>query len=192
VASGLNVGAFLDTRDNSINASSGWLAAATYRTFFDGFLGGTSSWQLLDVDLRTYKALDRDHRQRLGVWVLGDFVTGGTAPYLDLPAIADDTYGRSGRGYTTGRYRGPHLLYGELEYRVTLSANGFLGAVGFANATAVDGQTSGPKLFDTIAPAAGGGLRLLLSKRSKANLCLDYGWGKEGSRGFYLAVRETF
>jgi hypothetical protein len=192
VSSGANVGTFIDTRDNPIDATRGWLAGATYRTFFDGFLGGSSTWQLLDVDVRTYKPLRRDGRQVLAVWLLGDFVTGGTAPYLDLPAIADDTYGRSARGYTTGRYRGPHLLYGELEYRVTLSANGFFGAVAFANATAIDGSTPDQKLFSTFAPAAGGGVRVLLSKRSKTNLCLDYGWGIQGSQGLYLAVRETF
>src|SRR5262249_29867061 len=86
VASGTNIGMFVDTRDNSINASRGWLAAATYRTFFQGFLGGDSSWQLLDVDVRTYKSFGRDERQKLGFWMLGDFVTGGVAPYLDLPA----------------------------------------------------------------------------------------------------------
>jgi hypothetical protein len=192
VTGGTNVGMFLDTRDNSINSGRGWLAAATYRTFFHGFFGGSSTWQLLDVDVRTYKSLRSDGRQKLAFWMLGDFVTGGVAPYLDLPAIADDTYGRSGRGYTTGRYRGPHMLYGEVEYRATLTANGFLGAVAFANVTAIDAETPDQKLFGTLAPAAGGGLRVLLSKRSKTNLCLDYGWGIEGSRAIYLAVRETF
>jgi hypothetical protein len=192
ISGGTNVGMFVDRRDNAINASRGWFASATYRTFFKGFLGGSSSWQLLDVDVRTYKTLSRNGRQRLGVWVLGDFVTTGSAPYFDLPAIAEDTYGRSARGYTTGRYRGPHLLYGEVEYRTTLSANGLFGAVAFANATAVDGDSPDQKLFSTLAPATGGGLRLSLSKRSRANLCLDYGWGVQGSRGLYLAVRETF
>lgn len=192
LSSGTNVGMFVDTRDNAINASKGWLAAATYRTFFDGFLGGNATWQLLEADVRTYKTLDQAGRHKLAFWTLGEFVTGGVAPYLDLPAIADDTYGRSGRGYTSGRYRGPHLLYGEVEYRVTLTSNGFFGAVGFANATAIDGEGSNQQLLGTLAPAAGGGLRVLLSKRSKANFCVDYGWGREGSRGLYLAVRETF
>jgi hypothetical protein len=114
------------------------------------------------------------------------------APYLDLPAIADDTYGRSARAYTTARYRGPHQVYGEVEYRTSLTANGLLGAVAFANAAAIDGETPDQKMFSSVAPAAGGGLRVLLSKRSRANLCADYGWGTNGSRGLYLAVRETF
>jgi len=191
VSAGTNVGVFLDTRDNPINASRGWFTAATYRSFYDGFLGGSSSWQLLEVDARTYKTLTRDGRQKIAFWMLGNFANG-PAPYLDLPAIAEDTYGRSARGYTTGRYRGPHMVYGEVEYRTTFTANGLLGAVGFVNATAIDGETSDRTLFGTVAPAAGGGLRVLLSKRSKANFCLDYGWGVEGSSGLYIAVRETF
>jgi hypothetical protein len=181
---------FVDTRDNSINASRGWFASATYRSFFKGFLGGDASWQLLDLDGRTYRSLG--HRQTIGVWMLGELVTHGAAPYLDLPAIADDTYGRSARAYTTARYRGPHQVYGEVEYRTSLTANGLFGAVAFANAAAIDGETPDQKLFSSVAPAAGGGLRVLLSKRSRANLCADYGWGTNGSRGLYLAVRETF
>lgn len=192
MSSGTSLGVFVDTRDNSINASRGWLASATYRTFFTGFLGGSSTWQLLELDARTYKQFDRAGRQKLGVWFLGEFVTGGVVPYLDLPAIADDTYGRSARGYTTGRYRGPHQLYGEAEYRATLSPNGLIGAVAFVNVTAIDGDSPDARMFDTLAPAAGAGLRVLLSKRSRANLCFDYGRGREGSQGFYLAVRETF
>ena len=57
----------------------------TYRTFFNGFVGGDSTWQEMYVDLRTYRKLTDDGRRRLAFWVLGDLVTGGTAPYLDLP-----------------------------------------------------------------------------------------------------------
>ncbi|HVW03912.1 MAG TPA: BamA/TamA family outer membrane protein [Vicinamibacterales bacterium] len=192
ISSGTSVGMFVDTRDNSINASRGWFASATYRSFFKGFLGGDASWQLLDLDARTYRSLGHRRRQTIGVWMLGELVTRGAAPYLDLPAIADDTYGRSARAYTTARYRGPHQVYGEVEYRTSLTANGLLGAVAFANAAAIDGETPDQKLFSSVAPAAGGGLRVLLSKRSRANLCADYGWGTNGSRGLYLAVRETF
>jgi hypothetical protein len=190
-SSGTNIAMFVDTRDNPINASRGWLASGIYRTFFDGFLGGNTSWQQLDVDVRTYKSFGRARRQKVAFWVLADLVTAGVPPYLDLPAIGDDPYGRSARGYTTGRYRGPHDVYGEVEYRVTLTSNGLLGAVAFANATTIDGDTD-EKLFHSFAPASGGGLRVLLSKRSKTNLCVDYGRGFQGSHGVYLAIQETF
>jgi len=190
-SNGVSFNVLVDTRNNAINATRGWLASATYRTFLDGFFGGSSTWQRLETEARTYKAFDRE-RQTIAVWFLGEFVTGGVAPYFDLPSIADDTYGRSARGYTTGRYRGPHLVYGEVEYRAALMRNKLLGGVLFANATAVDDTSGQQPLFSTVAPAAGAGLRLLVSKRSLANLCVDYGWGRDGSRGFYLAMRETF
>ena len=192
MSSGTTVSVMRDTRDNAINAQRGVLASATYRTFFNGFLGGDSTWQEAVVDVRTYRNLTHDGRRRLAFWMLGDFVTGGTAPYLDLPATSGDSYGRSARGYGEGRYRGERLLYGEVELRETLTRNGLLGYVAFLNTTTVDSDAPGQRLFDTLAPGVGGGLRVLLNKKSRTNLCIDYGWGKQGSHGLYLAIQEAF
>jgi hypothetical protein len=189
-SSGLNVGVRYDTRDNGINPDGGVLASATYRTFFARFLGGDSTWQELSLDARTYWKLTASGRQKLAVWFLGDLVTGGTAPFWDLPSTSMD--GRSARGYGEGRYRGEQLLYWEAEYRAALTSNGLLGAVAFANLTTVGSAETGERLFQSYAPAAGFGLRVLLNKRSRTNLCADWGWGKDGSRGFYLAIQEAF
>jgi hypothetical protein len=191
-SAGPSVGLIFDTRDNAINAQRGWLASATYRTFLNGFLGGNSSWQELYLDVRTYRKLTADGRQRLAFWVLGDMVVSGTAPYLDLPSTGGDTYGRSARGYTEGRYRGERLGYGEIEYRNTLTPNGLFGVVAFLNTTTIGGSDAGTSLFDNFATAGGFGFRVLLNKRSRTNLCTDYGWGKAGSRGFYLSIQEAF
>ena len=48
------------------------------------------------------------------------------------------------------------------------------------------------RLFDSFATAGGAGLRLLINKRSKTNLCFDVGVGKQGSSGVYVAVQEAF
>jgi Omp85 superfamily domain len=189
-SAGPSVGLLYDSRDNGINAQRGWLASAAVRTFFDGFLGGDSTWQQITVDVRTYRKLTPDGRQRLAFWFMSDNVVSGTAPYLDLPATGAD--GRSARGYSDGRYRGEHLAYGEMEYRTTLTSNGLLGAVAFLNTTTVDNADAGKKLFDDFAPAAGFGLRVLLNKHSRTNLTADYGWGKDGSRGLYLGIQEAF
>jgi hypothetical protein len=189
-SSGTSMGLLFDTRDNPINAYRGILASASYRTFFEGFMGGDSTWQELYLDVRTYKKLSSDARNRLAFWLLGDFVTGGTAPYFDLPATAAQD--RSARGYAEGRYRGDRLMYGELEYRGTLTNNGLVGIVLFLNTTTVDDIAAKQKLFDSFATGAGFGFRFLLNKRSRTNLCTDYGWGKDGSRGFYLAIQEAF
>jgi outer membrane protein assembly factor BamA len=189
-SSGANFGLLYDTRDNAINAYRGWYASASYRTFFNGFVGGNSTWQELSLDARTYLRLSHDGRHRLAFWAMSDLVTGGTAPYFDLPSIASD--GRSARGYGDGRYRGEHLVYGEVEYRGSLMASGLLGVVVFANTTTLDNAETGQKLFESWAPGAGFGFRVLLNKRSRTNLATDYGWGKDGSRGFYLGIQEAF
>ncbi len=191
-SSGLNASVLFDTRDNSINARRGWLADASYRTFFNGFLGGDSSWQQLSAEVRTYRKLTSDARHRLAFWALGDFVAAGSAPFLDLPMTAGDLFGRSARGYGEGRYRGPHLVYGETEYRGDLTASGLIGMVAFLNVTTVDSFDTANHLFRDFAPGAGLGLRVLLDKHSRTNLCADYGFGRQGSRGFYLSLQEAF
>ena len=149
--------------------------------------GRSSMW-----NFRTYAALTKSRTRRLAFWTYGDFVTGGTGTYLSLPSTGGDTQGRSGRGYADGQIRGERLLYGEVEYRTALALNGFIGGVVFANATTVSSRETGERLFDHVAPAAGLGLRFLLQKRSRTNLCLDYAWGRQGARGFYLGLGEAF
>jgi hypothetical protein len=64
--------------------------------------------------------------------------------------------------------------------------------VAFANVTTVANRQAGERLFDGAALGAGAGLRLLVNKRSRTNLCLDFGFGEQGSSGVYLAVQEAF
>jgi outer membrane protein assembly factor BamA len=190
VSTGTNLGLLFDTRDNAINATRGWLASAAYHTFFRGFVGGDATWQELSLDLRTYRPLTADGSQRVAFWVMSSMVTGGVAPYLDLPTTGGDA--RSGRGYTEGRYRGERLVYGEVEYRGTLMRSGLLGFVAFFNTSTIASTETGSTLFQTYAPAAGIGLRVLLNKQSRTNLTSDWAWGKDGSRGFYLGIQEAF
>jgi outer membrane protein assembly factor BamA len=192
IAAGTSLDLLWDNRDSFINADRGWLAKASYRTLFDGFLGGDSSWQKLNLDLRTYVSLSHDRRHKIAFWGFADLVVGGAAPYLDLPSTAGDTYGRSARGYAEGQFRGERLAYGEVEYRGTLTRNGLLGVVAFLNTTTVTNLDNDERLFDSFATGGGAGFRLLINKRSKTNLCLDFGFGKQGSRGVYLAVQEAF
>jgi hypothetical protein len=70
--------------------------------------------------------------------------------------------------------------------------NGLLGMVAFLNTTTLTNLQEDERLFDRFASAGGLGVRLLINKRSKTNLCLDVGFGRDGSRGVYLAVQEAF
>jgi hypothetical protein len=191
-SAGASASVLVDSRDSAINPSGGVYTAVEYQAFFEGFLGGTSSWQQLNVETRTYFRLSRDARHRLGVWVFGNLVTGGEAPYFDLPATSMDTYGRSGRGYVQGRFRGQRLAYGELEYRWMMKQNGLLGLVAFLNTETLSNEDTGEKLFDSFATGAGIGLRLMMNKRSKTNLAFDVGRGNDAKLRIYFAVQEAF
>lgn len=192
IAAGMSLDLLWDSRDSFINADRGWFARSSYRILFDGFLGGDSRWQKLNLDVRTYVPLSGDRRHKLGLWGFADLVTGGVAPYFDLPSTASDTYGRSARGYAEGQFRGERLAYGEVEYRGTLTRNGLVGVVAFLNTTTVTNLDNDERLFDSFATGGGFGFRLLINKRSKTNLCLDFGFGKQGSKGVYLGVQEAF
>ena len=191
-SAGTAVSVLVDSRDSAINPSRGAYAGVEYQTFFDGFLGGASSWQQLNVEARTYIRLNADARHRLAVWLSGNLVTGGEAPYFDLPATSMDTYGRSGRGYVQGRYRGERMAYGELEYRWTVMRNGLLGIVAFLNTETLSNEETGERLFDSFATAGGAGLRLMLNKHSQTNLAFDVGRGNDGKARIYFGVQETF
>jgi outer membrane protein assembly factor BamA len=191
-SAGLSLNALFDSRDSAINPGRGVFASLVYRAFFEDFLGGGSDWQLLSWDGRGYVRLSHDARHKLAFWLSGDFVVAGRAPYLDLPATGMDTYGRAGRGYPQGRFRGESLVYAEAEYRWMATRSGLVGMVAFLNAQTLGSEEVGEELFDSIAPGAGLGLRLMLNKRSQTNLCLDIGWGREGSRAVYFAVQEAF
>jgi outer membrane protein assembly factor BamA len=191
-SAGFSVNVQLNHRDNEISARRGWIVSSQYRWSFDGLLGGDSSWQEFDADARAYVPIDSLGRHRIALWSYTSLVTQGVAPYFDVPATVMDTYGRSARGYQDGRYRGERLVYGEAEYRGPLMSNGLLGMVAFATMTTVSNSQTGEKLFDSAAPSVGGGLRLLLSKRSRTNLCFDLAWGKDGAKGVYLAIQDAF
>lgn len=191
-SAGTSLDLLWDSRDSFITPTRGLMARASYRTLFDDFLGGDSNWQKLNVDARTYLPVSRDGRHTFAFWMYGDLVVGGVAPYFDLPGTGLDTYGRSARGYGEGQFRGEKLAYGEIEYRGTLTRNGLLGMVAFLNTSTISSKADGEKLFDSFATGGGAGLRLLINKRSRTNLCFDLAFGKQGSRGVYLAVQEAF
>jgi outer membrane protein assembly factor BamA len=191
-SAGFSFHALVDSRDGAINPSRGWYASTSYLVLIEDFLGGSSSWQQFSYDFRSYAMLSRDGRHKLAFWTFGDLVTGGVAPYLDLPSTGGDTYARSGRGYPQGRFRGEKMLYGEAEYRWTVTRNGLFGMVAFLNTETLSNEQANEKLFDSFATGAGIGFRFMLNKRSKTNLCFDIGFGRESTRAVYFGVQEAF
>jgi hypothetical protein len=114
----------------------------------------------------------------------------GNPPYLDLPSTGWDTYSNTGRGYIQGRYRSKNMVYLETEYRFKISKNGLFGGVIFANVQSFSDWPSNS--FQSIAPAAGIGLRTKFNKYSRTNIAIDYGFGQNGSQGIFVNLGEVF
>jgi outer membrane protein assembly factor BamA len=188
---GLSLQFFYDSRDNSVNPYKGYYANLGFRVN-STVLGGSRNSGMLHYEWRNYLTLSKIRpRNILAFWTWGDFVVGGRVPYLALPSITWDTYGRSGRGYIQGRLRGDQMIYGEGEWRFSITSNDFLGGVVFVNATTASNPITGQSVFDAVAPGYGVGLRIMMNKKDRTNICVDYGRGI-GSSGIYFNIRETF
>ena len=82
------------------------------------------------------------------------------------------------------------MISAEGEYRFTVTRNGFLGGVVFANAQTFSAQPGTP--LQSIQPGYGVGMRIKLNKVTKTNIALDYGFGREGSKGLFITIGELF
>ncbi len=189
IAAGLAFKLLYDNRLNQVNPTDGFFANMVFRPNFT-FMGSQTNWQSLLIDLRGYITFPRNSKNVLSLWGLNWLTTGGTPPYLLLPSTGWDDQYNTGRGYIQGRFRGDNMYYAESEYRFRISRDGLFGGVVFLNAEKFSGEIS--KQFSTVAPGYGVGFRLKLNKYSGTNLCVDYGFGENGSKGFFVNLGEVF
>ena len=190
VASGISLHGIYDSRANPIYPLGGFYANVSYRPNLK-ILGSDNNWQSLVLEWRKYINLPANTKNVLGFWNYNWFtVGGGKPPYLMLPSTGWDPFSNTGRGFIQGRYRGRNMVDFETEYRFGLTPNGLLGMVVFANAQSISRVPQ--EQLHTIAPAFGTGFRIKINKFSGSNLCIDYGWGVNGSRGFFVNLGEVF
>lgn len=181
-----------DSRENINNPTDAFYADLTYRDNLTA-LGSTSNWQEVSVEFRKYISLSRHPRNILAFWSWNEFTYGpysNSVPYFDLPSTGWDEYSNTGRGFIQGRFRGSDIVYLEGEDRFDILRSGLLGGVVFCNAESVPNYPDNK--FQLIHVGKGIGLRIKLNKYSDTNLCIDYGWGDDGSRGFFFNVGEVF
>jgi hypothetical protein len=196
-ASGITLSLLYDSRRNSVNPENGSYLNIVYRPKFT-FLGSDANWQSMLIEYKGYKKFPASSDNVLALWSYNWLTLGGKPPYLLLPSIGWDAYSNTGRGYIQGRFRGSNMVYLETEYRFGITANGLFGGVIFANAETYSSRAStlagnaSIKTFDPIQPGYGLGLRIKLNKFSRANLCIDYGWGAHGSGGIAVNLGEVF
>ena len=190
-ANGLLFNVQYTTRDNQNRAYKGIYADAGFRINQTWMASSKNSVQFI-TDFRKYFSLSSSHPEHvIALWNWGSYLITGNVPYLELPGTAKDGAFRSGRGYTTGYFKGTQYNYSEAEYRFPITRNKFLSGVAFFNLQTANDE-AGTQIFKVWQPGAGGGLRVLFNKATRTNLCLDYAWGKYGARGFFLGLNEAF
>jgi len=189
ISSGFSLDALIDSRDISVNASRGFYGAIQYYNFQKA-LGSNSNWQSIVIDLRKYYRFPANSDNVIAFWSYDWLVLSGKPPYLDLPSTSWDPYSTTGRGYIQSRFRGAQMVYAEAEYRFKILSSGLIGGVVFLNGESFS-AAPGSKL-ESIQPGFGPGVRIKLSKASKTNLDIDYGFGNQGSNGLFLTIGEVF
>jgi hypothetical protein len=178
-----------DSRDFPQNAFSGIYFNAQY-LFYRSFLGGTTTFDILDIDYRQYQSLGRpgftlawNVRTRNGVH---------DVPWTDLSLLGS---GSDLRGYREGRYRDNTMIYALLEIRwmqlkgLDLSGEPTFGLNGFV--AWIGAGTMGPSYgeLNCLLPNFGVGYRFIVQGRMAVRL--DMGAGRE-STGFYFSFNEAF
>ena len=187
---GASLNAIYDTRPNLINSNKGTYINVNYR-FNPNINNVQKQSGVLFSEFIHYIPLSKKSKQNaLAFWLQGQFVTNGTLPYLNLPAIGWDQRSRQGKGYTQGLFRGNSMVSFETEYRFPILCSELISGTIFSNLVTVSDKGRLP-LFHTIQPAVGVGIRILLDKGTKTNIVLNYAVGHK-STGFYLNTDESF
>lgn len=191
--SGISLNMVMENRDKAVSPYEKNFAWIQYK-INPTFLGSDQNSSLLMLDYRHYINLNEQRKRNLiALWGFGNFVVSGDVPYMSLPSITWDMFGRSGRGYAQGRFRGENMVYGEAEWRFPLQRNKeTFGGTVFLNAASFSSKMDNEKLFTKINPGYGVGFRIMINKENRTTIAADYGFGQKGNSGFYLNINETF
>jgi hypothetical protein len=177
-----------DTRDFPQNAFRGLLLEAKV-TGYGPWLGSNNLYAQIVLDYRHYITLGPRVGNTLA-WNVHMATVLGDTPWSELVSVGS-AYDL--RGYYAGRFRDFRANWAILEYRYMLptknpdreySRSGFVGwaATGFLG-------DQGYRHSDVL-PNVGVGYRFEVQPRMNARL--DFGFGAQGSQGFYISFLEAF
>lgn len=181
-ASGLGVIFNYDTRNHVYFPFSGRYYQS-YVVFFNNALASDYKFTLINVDLREYHIVYKDHV--LALQSYNTFISG--TPPFNMNALIGGSYWM--RGYWLGRYRDKNMITAQAEYRVPLFWR--IGAVGFIGGGDVASSIAKFE-FNKFKYTAGFGIRFVFDKQEKINARLDFGFGSHGNSGVYAMVAEAF
>ena len=133
---GGSLNAIIDTRNNQVNATKGVFMNLSF-IGFPSFSPAQKSSSRLLTEFRYFKSFKVGRQTHTAAfWWLGTFVTGGTAPYLTLPALGWDQRGREQDGVMRREPSAEKIFRMENSNTGSLyTCNQFLGGDVFVNAT---------------------------------------------------------
>lgn len=170
-----------DSRTNAYSPDKGSFAEINM-TRFSNVLGSDFEFTSYSLDIRTFFKAGKN--RVLGLHSLSRF-NAGEPPIRYMSALGGSEIMR---GYFKGRYTDRHLVAFQAELRQFLFWR--LGITAFAGAGQV-GRTIDDFGFNELHYSYGGGLRLMVQKKEKLNLRVDFGFG-ENSSGIYVILKEAF
>lgn len=172
-----------DSRDDQRYPYKGVLAEAGF-TANPEWLGASEGYYVVEGSANSFHQLIPDHVLALRVY--GRFTPSDT-PYAGLSSL-----GRRSdlRGYVSGEIVAENMISTQAEYRWFFTRK--WGIVGFGGvATLYDGNVTNIN-SDIIYYSGGVGLRYLLHAENRVNFRVDYAWGEDGEKGFYVSISEAF
>ncbi len=180
--SGLGIAFQWDTRNNILNASSGYFIELESEHNFKA-IGSTYRYDWMRLDMRYYKRVNKSGV--VATQFRGDF-TSGDVPFESLAKLGDS---RIMRGYFKGKYRDKVVMATQVEYRQHVWRRfGLVGFVGAGNIAPALDQFS----TDQLKYNYGGGVRFMVKKKEELNIRIDYGIGNDDNSGFYVEISEAF
>jgi hypothetical protein len=190
-ANGLLLALQFNTREHPIRSYGGVYADVNIR-FNQKWMGSTKQAVQFQYDLRKYFSLSKKSPEHVfALWHWASYLLSGSLPYLEMPTTGSDSYKRSGRAYTIGRFKGPSYAYAEMEYRFPITRDKLLSGVAFFNLQSASDEV-GNGLYRAFDKGGGLGLRILFKKQSRSTLCIDFSKGQYGSSGIFFGLNEVF
>ncbi|WP_167856856.1 BamA/TamA family outer membrane protein [Hymenobacter aquaticus] len=184
LVSGLGPTLLYDGRDNILSTFRGNYLELS--ALFNGAaLGSDYRFSRFLLDARHFQPLSKTSKTILATQLLGQFQSG-PVPFRELANLGGD---KVLRGYYDGRYRDRQLLAVQAELRRPLFWR-FNGVV-FGSLGQV-GNTVAELTQNELKATGGAGLRFKYNRRDRLNIRFDYGFGRDGSSGFYFSIGEAF
>lgn len=181
VGSGLGGVITYDTRDNVVNAYSGFLLEAS--SFFNSEkLGGTFNFTNVNLTFNKYWEFKENHVLALNTVLFMNF---GNVPFLDMARVGGDDILR---GYARNRFRDHHFGGLQLEYRFPVWWR--FGMVVFSGVGDVFRQPRDLQL-NNLKYSFGAGIRFSINQKERLNVRFDYGFGRNNN-AFYIMLTEAF